>query len=144
MITEQMLIDEAVSWIGTPFHHNQSCKGRGADCVGLCMGIYKNLGAMAADYFPPAYSQQWHMHQNAEVLIHVLNTHKFVKVEGEARVGDIYTFRFGRVTSHVGICVGEREFVHSYYALGRAVRQPLSGELAGRLSGVYRSEWMAN
>ena len=83
------------------------------------------------------------MHQNEEVLIKVLMHHGFRKVElCDARPGDVFAFKYGRVASHVGLCIGDGEFVHSFYMLGRVVRQPLAGDLKNRLVGVYRSPWM--
>lgn len=38
------IIEEARSWIGTPFHHQGRLKGVGVDCLGLVLGVMKELG----------------------------------------------------------------------------------------------------
>lgn len=37
----QQIIAEARTWIGTPWHNNQSKKGIGCDCVNLPYGVYR-------------------------------------------------------------------------------------------------------
>jgi cell wall-associated NlpC family hydrolase len=43
VITRQMLVAEARSWIGTPVMWKQSQKGRATDCKGLIAGIAREL-----------------------------------------------------------------------------------------------------
>ena len=43
-VTRQMIVDEALTWEGTPFHHQESTKTAGCDCKGLVYGVSKVLG----------------------------------------------------------------------------------------------------
>lgn len=43
-ITRQQVVDEAVSWIGTPYIKNGRVKGVGADCATLLFCVYMNCG----------------------------------------------------------------------------------------------------
>lgn len=43
-ITREQLIAEALTWIGTPWHHGQQTKGAGCDCLGLLAGIAYAVG----------------------------------------------------------------------------------------------------
>lgn len=38
------IVAEARSWLGTPYRHQTSIKGLGADCIGLIGGVPRNLG----------------------------------------------------------------------------------------------------
>lgn len=38
------VVTEARTWIGTPFHWQQSTKGRGCDCKGLIAGVAREIG----------------------------------------------------------------------------------------------------
>lgn len=40
---------EAQQWIGTPFHEQQSAKGKGCDCKGLVWGVARELGFPEAE-----------------------------------------------------------------------------------------------
>ena len=143
MIERSQIVAEALTWIGTPFQHGQSCKGRGADCVGLVIGVFRALGCVPSDYFPPPYSQQWHVHKNEEVMLQAVTAHGFTPSTAEPEPGDLLTFRFGRVTSHVGIYVGGNAFVHAYFSLQRAVKQPLNGDLKARMGSVFVCPWVS-
>jgi len=40
---EQRVIREALGWVGTPYRHQASCLGAGADCLGLLRGVWRGL-----------------------------------------------------------------------------------------------------
>jgi len=46
MVTPDQVIDEARSWVGTPFHFTARVKGDGVDCGGLIVGVAENLGIL--------------------------------------------------------------------------------------------------
>ena len=143
MIERSQIVAEAQTWIGTPFQHAQSCKGFGADCVGLCIGVFKALGCVDAAWFPKPYSQQWHVHQNQEALIESVQTFGFKERFDAPEPGDLLFFQFGRVCSHVGLYVGDGQMIHAFFSLKRAVKQPLDGDMAARLRHVYVAPWVS-
>ncbi|MGB0507810.1 MAG: peptidase [Pikeienuella sp.] len=60
------VVTAARSWIGTPYRHQASARGIGADCLGLVLGVWRGLGGM-----PPAvepYSADWRVADQQEVL----------------------------------------------------------------------------
>jgi NlpC/P60 family putative phage cell wall peptidase len=137
--TREAAVAEALTWQGTPFAHLQSCKGVASDCVGLVIGVFKALGCIDPQWFPRPYAQHWHVHKNQELLLETLQEFGFTeKPAGDLLPGDLLVFRFGRVSSHVGLYVGNGEMVHAYFGLGRAVKQPLAGDFAKRLSHVMQ------
>jgi len=58
----------ARSWLGTPYRHQASVKGVGADCLGLVRGVWRDVvgGEMEA---PPAYSADWAEVGGREMLL---------------------------------------------------------------------------
>lgn len=40
------IVTAARSWVGTPFMHQQSLKGVGVDCVGVILGVGRELGLL--------------------------------------------------------------------------------------------------
>lgn len=141
-ISREAVVAEALQWQGTRFHHNQSCKGHGCDCIGLIIGVFRELGGFDPSYRPPAYSQQWHAHKNEEVLVQTALSVGFREKSGDALPGDMLVFKFGRVASHAGIYLGNDEFIHAYFALGRVVKQPLRGDLQFRLRKIMTPPWL--
>ena len=51
--SQAAIIAEARKWCGTPYQHQASCRGVGADCLGLVRGIYSALMPDAALAVPP-------------------------------------------------------------------------------------------
>jgi NlpC/P60 family putative phage cell wall peptidase len=52
MTTRAEIVAEAKTWIGTPWRHQQSTKGVGADCArGLIVGVARELGLPEAAAF---------------------------------------------------------------------------------------------
>lgn len=48
MITREQILDEARTWIGTPWHHGQMAKGLGCDCLGFLAGVAYAVGYVDA------------------------------------------------------------------------------------------------
>lgn len=44
--TRDAIVAAARSWVGTPFAHQQSLKGVGVDCVGVILGVGRELGIL--------------------------------------------------------------------------------------------------
>lgn len=56
MTTRTQVVEQARTWIGTPFHHAARTKGLGVDCVGLLVGVSRELGLVASDFDVPLYT----------------------------------------------------------------------------------------
>ncbi len=128
----QAVVAEAVSWIGTPFHHAARVKGQGVDCLMLLAEVYERAG-VAARIEPPFYVPDWHLHRDAERYMEGLLRYA-APIEGppqgpEPLPGDIALFRFGRTFSHGAIVTLWPRLIHAYWALGvvwgDATLQPL-------------------
>ena len=37
------IVARARAWIGTPYRHRASCRGAGADCLGLVRGVWREV-----------------------------------------------------------------------------------------------------
>ncbi len=55
LISGAEVVAQALTWLGTPFHHAQILKGVGVDCAGLVIGVARELGLVAPDFDVPAY-----------------------------------------------------------------------------------------
>ena len=52
------VVKAARAWIGTPYLHQASRLGVGADCLGLIRGIWRDLYGHEPER-PPPYSRNW-------------------------------------------------------------------------------------
>ncbi len=100
------IVNEATSWIGTPWHHEARVKGVGVDCVMLLCEVYERVGLLP-HVVPARYPQDIMLHKGQEVVLGYLDLYG-AEVE-TPQLGDVVVYRFARSFSHAGIYAGERE-----------------------------------
>jgi NlpC/P60 family putative phage cell wall peptidase len=129
MTQPERIMAEARAWIGTPYLHQASTRGAGADCLGLLRGVWRAvLGAEPEAV--PAYTPDWAEPDSNEVLMDKAALHLTAKSLRDASVGDVLLFRMrdGSVAKHLGIqsAVGPAAaFIHAYTHHG-VIESPLS------------------
>lgn len=136
----QRVIAEAMGWVGTPYRHQASCRGAGADCLGLLRGVWRGLYGEEPEAVP-AYSPDWSEPQGDEVLMRAAERHLILKPVADAAAGDVILFRMrqGGVAKHLGIQTqtGQTpEFIHAYSGHGVRV-SPLSAPWARRIAARF-------
>lgn len=125
----QAAVAEARSWIGTPYVHQSSVKGAGADCLGLLRGVWRALYDSEPEVVP-AYSLDWSEPQGDERLWRAALRHLNVKPLTDEAPGDVLLFRMrnGAVAKHLGVTTqigAQPRFIHAYTRHG-VVESPLS------------------
>ncbi len=91
-IDAQTIVAAARGWIGTPYLHQASVKGAGADCLGLLRGVWREIAGDEPEAAPP-YSQDWAEATGEETLYMALARHLAEIDPARARAGDIALFR---------------------------------------------------
>jgi cell wall-associated NlpC family hydrolase len=126
------VVKAAKEWLRTPYHHMGKVKGCGVDCAMFPLAVYQECGILPADFVPPDYSMQWHLHHSEEKYLQTIEPFCVEKTESPLP-GDFIVFKFGRAFSHGAIVVDWPIIIHSYIPhgvlLGDALRD---GELIGR------------
>ena len=110
------VVQEAESWIGTPFHHAARVKGAGIDCLMLLAEVYERAG-LVAHIEPPFYVPDWHLHRDAERYMEGLLRYAR-PIGGPPLPGDIALFKFGRTFSHGAIVADWPRLIHAYWNIG--------------------------
>ena len=106
------VVAEAMSWAGTPWHHQARVKGAGVDCANLVIAAYHNAG-MIDDIDPGNYPRDWHIHRDEERFLTFVPSFAVEIGEGEVGPGDLVLFRIGRVFSHGAIVTTWPQGVHA-------------------------------
>ena len=139
--SRSQIVAMAREWLGTPYVHQASAKGQGADCLGLVRGVWRELyGTEPAPV--PAYTPDWAEQRGDEPLQRAAATH-LVPAEGIALPGMVLLFRVvpGGPAKHLGILTDENRFLHAY--AGRAVSESwLSSWWQSRLAGHFDFPWV--
>ncbi len=124
------VIEEAKTWLMTPYHHQGRVKGVGIDCLTLLAEVYERAGVI--DHVEPGnYSQQWMLHRSEEKYIKGLMIY-CDEIERPGRA-DIAVWKIGRTYSHGAIVVDWPLIIHAYLPEGFVVYGDASrGELSTR------------
>ena len=127
--TAEQVVAVARSWIGTPYLHQASAKGGGADCLGLLRGVWRAVIGAEPEALPP-YSEDWAEPSRQEVLMQAADRWLRRKAPMDASPGDVLLFRMreGSIAKHLGIqseIGAQAAFVHAYSQHG-VVESPLS------------------
>ncbi|WP_313352940.1 NlpC/P60 family protein [Paracoccus sp. (in: a-proteobacteria)] len=133
------VVAAARAWIGTPYVHQGSVKGAGADCLGLVRGIWCGFFGAEPEIMP-AYTPDWGEVGGVELLL--AGAARFLLPAPHERLGDVLVFRMraGAVAKHMGILAQTGDgasFVHAYDRHG-VVESPLSAPWRARIAGRFR------
>ena len=109
------VVAAARAWIGTPYRHQASLKGAGADCLGVVRGVWRELIGPEPEP-PPPYARSWAEDGAGELILAAAEKWLARAPGGEIAAGDVLLFRVarGRVAKHCGIATGPRAMVHAY------------------------------
>ena len=129
----------ARGWLGTPYLHQASAKGAGADCLGLVRGVWRELYGREPEA-PPPYTADWSEASGREVLAEAAGRHLApIRVE-EAGPGDVLLFRMRRTgpAKHLGIISGAgARMIHAYSGRG-VVENSLGPSWRRRVAAAFR------
>jgi len=123
-------------WIGTPYVHQASAKGAGADCLGLLRGVWREVLGREPEPVPP-YTPDWSEPSGREDLLAAAGRWLVSRPLQGAAPGDVLLFRMraGSVAKHLGIAgrVGPcPTFIHAYTGHG-VIETALSAPWARRI-----------
>ena len=136
--SRDQICEAARSWIGTPYHHQASLKGVGADCLGLVRGVWRDLYETDAEC-PPPYSRDWAEASGIETMLEAAGRHLRLNANGDFGPSDVLIFRMraGSVAKHAGIAVSVDTMVHAVEG-GPATEVVLSRWWRRRIAGVFQ------
>lgn len=113
---------EARRWLGTPYRHQASACGAGADCLGLIRGVWRSLYGEEPEA-PPPYTPDWAEPQREEALWSAALRHLSPRPLTSCELGDVLLFRMrdGAIAKHLGIVASTgaaATFIHAYQGHG--------------------------
>ena len=107
----QLVVQEAMTWVGTPYISNGNLKVIGVDCAMIMVMIFSNTGLI--EFFDPRpYPPQWAIHQKTERYLETIL--KFAgEIEGDPQPGDLVLCQFGHCWAHGALVVGWPTVIHA-------------------------------
>lgn len=132
MTSRAAIVAQAMSWLGTPYHHCAGVRTAGVDCAMLLVCVYQACGLTPLDFDPRPYSTQWHLHRSEELYLQWLAVAN-AQPTTTPQAGDVAIWRFGRTYSHAGILANSFEVIHALRESGQVTLHKLTdAPLAGR------------
>lgn len=127
------VVDEARRWIGTPYLHQGSVRGAGADCLGLVRGVWRAVVGPEPVPVPP-YAPDWSEPDRDERLWRSAARFLIPLTPGPPEPGDVLLFRMraASVAKHLAIATAPGRTVHAYSGHG-VVETALSAPWTCRL-----------
>lgn len=125
-LTRADVLAEAERWIGTPYCHQASRRGVGADCLGLIIGIWNAVGDEALR-LDRRDQRSWAEHADGEPLLDGLRQHLRQVPLADARPADVLALRWRTrwPASHLAVLMEDETIIHAYEG-GRVVRSHLA------------------
>ena len=114
-VSNAQIVEEALSWLGTPYKHQASCKGAGCDCLGLIRGTYRHFWPEPLE--PPAYSPDWAEEGGDETLLMAAQTYLDPVAHEAMQPGHVLLFRYRPTypAKHAGILIAPDRFIHAQH-----------------------------
>lgn len=126
--TRQALLDEAYTWIGTPYKYAAQNKNVGTDCSGMVMEVYRNVSDLKLPRNSAKQAEFCEKIKHSDIL-----------------PGDLVFFATGKDpnrVSHVGIIIDNDNFIHASSSKGVVVSKLSSNyyqrtfRMFGRVPGI--------
>ena len=108
------IVQEAKSWLRTPYHHHGDVKGVGVDCAMILVRVYAVVGVTDESVDPRPYPQDWHLNRDSERYLDTVMPYVREISEQEVKPGDLVLTKFGRTYSHSAIVVDYPRVIHAY------------------------------
>ena len=108
------IIREARSWIGTPWHHNQRCKGAGVDCVQFIAALAQSQGLDIGKL------ENYYRTPRGDELLDTMRAIPGLVETGIIQGGSILVFRVGGIPHHLAVAT-EEGMIHADAKVGRVV-----------------------
>jgi NlpC/P60 family putative phage cell wall peptidase len=99
MTTRADIVTAARTWAETPFHHQARLKGVGCDCIGLVIGVARELGLITPEFDIAGYPRV----PDGTTLMATAHEH-MTEIRREAmQPGDVVVVSFDKDPQHFGI-----------------------------------------
>jgi NlpC/P60 family putative phage cell wall peptidase len=140
MTTRADVVSAARGWVGTRWHHQASSKGVGADCIGLVVGVARELGIYGAEEFAADPTIRGYGREPDPTMLLAACSRYLEPIHlPEARVGDILLLRFASEPQHFALIsqTNPDYMLHAYAQARRIVENRIDAVWRSRIVRAY-------
>ena len=118
LLTESLranIVDSARHWIGTPYCHQASSQGVGADCLGLVRGVWRDVIGPEPEALT-AYAPDWAESSCQETLLAAAQRHFMPQSIEAISAGAVLLFRWRPYVpaKHIAIASSPSTMIHAH------------------------------
>lgn len=125
MTNRAQVVATARSWLGTPFHHQARQRGVGVDCVGLVIGVARELALVASDFDVTGYARV----PDGVSFMLLAATYMTPIARTAMQAGDVVALSFDQDAQHFGVlgpyAHGGLSIIHAASRSGRVIETRL-------------------
>jgi cell wall-associated NlpC family hydrolase len=129
------IVDAARAYLGTPWHHQGRLKGVGVDCIGLILGVAKDI--KLGDFDKPKFRQYGRRPPRGPGMMAEFD--EVCQRTDNPRIGDILVFWINprnKRPQHCGIMT-DIGVIHTFSEIGKVVEHRLDEKWKGRILQAY-------
>lgn len=106
------VVNEALTWLKTPWHHEGRKKHIGVDCGMFLLEVFERC-ALIPHVEPLHYSQDFMLHNTQEWFLEIMKQYADIVGNPPFLPGDALIFRHGKIFSHGGLVVRWPLIIHA-------------------------------
>ena len=106
------VVQEAESWLGTPYHPHARIKGAGVDCLTFLAEVYAAAGIIEPIVDIPFYRTDGMFHQKEETYLNGVLKYG-TEIIGPPEPGDAVLFKWGPLFWHGAIVIKWPKLIHA-------------------------------
>lgn len=137
----KIISDAAKRWLGTPFHLQGRIKHVGCDCLGLLMGLAKELNLKTKDgtYLADCDRKNYHIIHDGKILEEELD--KLLIQNDQVEEGNLLLLEYDNNPQHLGVVTqynAHKAIIHAHIKHRKVVEHILDCETSKRIKKSYK------
>lgn len=136
MTTRQEIVDEARTWLDTPYRHQGRVKGVGVDCGGYLECIVEHFDLLPDYTANPIRADYGRLPDGG--LERVLDKHLLIIPKNERQMADIVLMGWAVLPSHLAIFTSPDFVIHSFAPRKKVLEMRFEGYLERASKKYYR------
>jgi NlpC/P60 family putative phage cell wall peptidase len=130
IVLREQVVQEARSWLGTPYQHQGRLKGVAVDCIGLLACVAHALGLSDADMLDYGKRPDGRLRPTLEEHLESIPIL-------DAYTADVLLFSWSSVPVHIGILTSRDYFIHAYLPNRKVVESRLDATFRAHVTNAY-------
>jgi len=141
MITAQLVVATARTWLGTRWRHQACLKHVGTDCIHFIAGVAREVGVTTAQGFFADAALHNYGRTPDPGMLYAACDQLMERVDTESRaLADVLVIRFGRHPTHFAFVSQTQplRMIHAWARARQVVEHGLEEPWVSRIARVYR------